>query len=406
VIEHFVLVISSLGAGGGERQAVNLVNALVADERVSRVTLLCTRLSEQRDRFYLPLLDPRVTVDAYYDSALKLTAEDIPSLAGFKDLLVHIQPRSRLQVLLQLAKRLERERADAVEGWMDETFINVAVACAMLGQRNKIAGHWVNVPPEEAHQPDESKRDKARYLYRAYQEIVRLPGLRYSSNSALNGQAYARWLDLPAAAVATIHNGICQEALVSESIRGPECRASLNIPANAPVIGSIMRLVEQKRPLLWIDVAACLSALRPGLHFVLLGEGCMRAQLEAYVDELGLSNVHLCGNRKEVGAWLAAFDVFLLCSRIEGVPNAAVEAQLSGCPVIAQAVGGLGEIVRDGETGLLLNDDDPDVIAQAVIRVLDSAQLRTRLIDTAKVEARQRHSLAGLKEAHILLHND
>ena len=403
-VGHFVLVVSSLGPGGAERQIVNLANALVADQRTTRVTILCTRLREQRDRFYLAQLDPRVNVDAYYDSDRELTPNAIPSLAGYADLLEHIQPRSRLQVLLQLAERLEREHADAVEGWMDETFINVALCCAMLGHRNSVAGHWVNVPPTENSQPDELKRDKARYLYRAYREIIRLPGLRYSSNSALNGEAYANWLGLPTNDVKTIHNGISEAALVSQAKTAPECKASLDIPEDAIIVGSIMRLVEQKRPLLWIDVAARLAASRPDLHFVLLGEGCLHSAVEAQVQNLGIQNVHLCGNRTDVGAWLSIFDVFLLTSRIEGVPNAAVEAQLSGCPVIAQAVGGLAEIVHNGETGLLLDDDQPDVIAQTVLHLLESDQLRTELIKAARNEARQRHSLSTLKDSHFMLH--
>ena len=270
----------------------------------------------------------------------------------------------------------------------------------MLGLQATVIGHWANVPPEIGPTRTEAANSKAEYQRFAYRQLARLPWLQYSSNSSLNGAAYATLMEIPIERVTTVHNGIDEQALLCDAQATKELRIELGIPDSASVVGSVMRLVDQKRPLLWVDVAAQIAALRPDTHFVLLGSGGMSQAVSEHVAAQALDNFHLCGNRSDVGTFLSLFDVFLLTSRIEGVPNAAVEAQLSACPVVAQDVGGVSEILSHRHTGLLLDDANPTVIAAAVLELLDSSAMADELVSNAKQEAQIRHSLVTLVDKH------
>ena len=94
--------------------------------------------------------------------------------------------------------------------------------------------------------------------------------------------------------------------------------------------------------------------------------------------DLGLAGrVHFLGQRRDIPDLLAALDIFVLPSHSEGVSLALLEAMAAGLPVIATAVGGLPEVVTDGENGLLIPPKDPEALAAALARLLadpDSGQ--------------------------------
>ncbi len=119
-----------------------------------------------------------------------------------------------------------------------------------------------------------------------------------------------------------------------------------------------------------------------GRHVVawIAGDGPERPALEALADALGIADrVRFAGRRDDVPDLLAAADVFVMPSRSEGLGIAALEAMAAGLPVVASAVGGLGEAVVDGRTGLLVPPDDPAALAAALGRLVDDGALRARL---------------------------
>jgi glycosyltransferase involved in cell wall biosynthesis len=115
-------------------------------------------------------------------------------------------------------------------------------------------------------------------------------------------------------------------------------------------------------------------------QLVVLGDGPQRANIEARVARLGLGDaVILAGNRDDVERWLPAFDIFVLPSHAEGVPQGIMQAMAAGLPVISTTVGSIGEAVVDGETGILVKPRDIGMLAAALSRVMDDAGLRARL---------------------------
>ena len=397
---RIAIVINSLGPGGAERQAVNLANGLVAGGSNDDVRILCTHLGRvDQDRFYLPQVDAAVTVSEYYDRTDTLAPGEVPELAAFADLLEHVQPDSRRQLLLHLARSLAALRPDVVHGWLDETFVNVSLVCRMLGIRT-VVGRWGSMPPGVDRTVTEIDENNIDYLRSAYRSIARLPGLVYSSNSRLTADAYAALLGVPPRRVNVVYNGIDEDRLARDARECDDLRVRLGIPSDTPVIGTVFRMSEEKRPLLWLDVAECLARERPELHFVVVGTGPMEPRVVERVAGLRTGNVHLVGKQSNVGAWFALFDVFLLTSRVEGVSNAVVEAQFCGCPVVAPDVGGLSEAMERGRTGYLLDDDSVESFAGAVRALVDDPALLRAMSAEAIEFARDKFSVPSMVAAY------
>jgi glycosyltransferase involved in cell wall biosynthesis len=135
-----------------------------------------------------------------------------------------------------------------------------------------------------------------------------------------------------------------------------------------------------------LDVALDAIAHCDGVTFVLAGDGPERARLEARARklELGPRARFLGGtSRGDVLRLFRAADLALLSSAWENFPHTVVEALAVGCPVIATAVGGVPEIVRDGENGLLVPPNDADALAEAINRFFADGELRRRLTEAA-----------------------
>jgi GalNAc-alpha-(1->4)-GalNAc-alpha-(1->3)-diNAcBac-PP-undecaprenol alpha-1,4-N-acetyl-D-galactosaminyltransferase len=113
---------------------------------------------------------------------------------------------------------------------------------------------------------------------------------------------------------------------------------------------------------------------------VLVGDGELRPRLEEARHHAGLADrVHLPGWRRDVPALLDAATVVTLTSRFEGLPRALVEALAAGVPVIAMAVDGVEEVVRDGVDGYLVREGDVTALSERVAAVLADPSLRARL---------------------------
>ena len=116
------------------------------------------------------------------------------------------------------------------------------------------------------------------------------------------------------------------------------------------------------------------------------------------------SAVRLAGERDDVGELLAAADLFVLSSRSEGLPLSILEAMAAGLPVVASDVGGVPELVVDGETGLLVPPGDPHALAAAIDRLLDDPDLRRRLGAAGRLRVSEQFDLESTQRAHLDLY--
>jgi len=148
-------------------------------------------------------------------------------------------------------------------------------------------------------------------------------------------------------------------------------RRELGLDADCPIVATVGRLVPQKGLFDLVKAAALLRDAEPTARYVVVGRGPLRSALEARIEELDLGGVVLlAGFRTDVGRVLAGADVMALPSHWEGFGVVLLEAMTAGVPIVATRVGAIPEVVRDGETGILVAPHDPSGLATAVLRTL------------------------------------
>ena len=178
----------------------------------------------------------------------------------------------------------------------------------------------------------------------------------------------------------TIRSGIELHSFRQPTRPREAVRAELSIPPDASVVGTVTRLSPQKAPLDFVAAAAQVAAQRPDVHFVVVGDGPLRAEVEAQIAAAGFTDrFHLTGLRRDVPDLLHSFDVFALTSLWEGLPRVLPQAMVAGLPIVATAADGNAEAVEDGVNGLLTPPGDPQALAEGVLRLLDDPALATQM---------------------------
>ncbi|MFN3967250.1 MAG: glycosyltransferase, partial [Endomicrobiia bacterium] len=148
-------------------------------------------------------------------------------------------------------------------------------------------------------------------------------------------------------------------------------REELGLSQETKLVGTVARLHKVKGHTYLIQAAQKLKDKYPNVHFVWVGGGEMYQQLKEEVRTAGLEDrIHFLGVRQDVPELLPQFDLFVLPSVYEGFGLVVLEAQLSGLPVIASAVGGLLEVVDDGHDGLLVPPQNADALSGAIDQAL------------------------------------
>lgn len=174
-----------------------------------------------------------------------------------------------------------------------------------------------------------------------------------------------------------------------------EARRQLGLDPDARYIGIIATLRSWKGHLYLLDAFARLAPAEANLHLLIVGDGPMDAVIQGRISELGLENkAHLVGRQDNVPRWLQALEVFCLPSYAnEGVPQAVLQAMLTGLPVVTTPVGSIEEAIADGATGLLIPPRDSEALAAALRKVLNDVGLAQRLGAAARHEAVRRFGL-------------
>jgi glycosyltransferase involved in cell wall biosynthesis len=198
---------------------------------------------------------------------------------------------------------------------------------------------------------------------------------------------------IDASRIKVIHNGI-----EIERFDQPAARRS-----DSPVvIGTVGHLAPIKGHDVFVRAAALVSARRPGVHFVIIGEDKSpqlnyRRYLESLLAELGLSDsVTMPGWRHDVPAALSSLTLFVSAARSEPFGLAIVEAMAAGLPIVSAASEGAREIIEDGVTGKLVPVGDAKAMAEAINDLLDDPRERVRLGGNAQLTARQRFSVSRM----------
>jgi glycosyltransferase involved in cell wall biosynthesis len=162
-------------------------------------------------------------------------------------------------------------------------------------------------------------------------------------------------------------------------------RRELGLARSDSVVGTVCGLRPEKELETAIRALGRLAPHRPGLRFLVVGDGLERPRLERLADELGVPTTFL-GHRPnaEVPDLLAAMDVLVLSSRFEGMPLAVLEWMAAGKAIVASRVGGIPAMVEDGKEALLVPPRDHVSFADAIGQLLDDPAKRQRLGQAAQ----------------------
>lgn len=179
-----------------------------------------------------------------------------------------------------------------------------------------------------------------------------------------------------------------------------QARAALGVAADRHVVGTAGRLNAQKGHTYLLQAAERLAERRSDIEWVIAGDGELRTRLEDEARLRGLEHhVRFLGHRGDVPEALAALDVFVLSSNFEGMCFAVAEALAVEVPVVATDVGGVGQSVVDGETGLLVPPRDPAALAEAIARLLDDSEEATRLGRAGRKRVAELYDLSKMAKA-------
>ncbi len=370
VPRRVIALSASLAAGGAERQLVNLLRGLSDPAFDLDLALFCLSLARRTRRdFFLPLMAGTSVDIVTPDEGAIENCLSAPESAPYARLIRSFPADMAGPIAFWLGE-FRRRRPQVVHAWQDNTNLT-AVAAALLAGVPRI------VLSARSVRPDNPRRRLKRFMREGYQAVLGHSSVVLSNNSRAGADDYATWLDIDPATVEVVPNGIDFEHLAQsvDLSRVRQLRHSLGVPLDAPVIGSVFRMSEEKRPLLWVEVAAEIARQEPRAHFIVCGDGPMHADMLNLAVHLGIADrLHLLRSQDDIGSCYKAMDVVMLTSRHEGLPNVLLEAQSLGVPVVAPDVGGIGETIWLGVTGWTVHGADAHALAERALTCLtDSA---------------------------------
>ncbi|MEX1264151.1 MAG: glycosyltransferase [Actinomycetota bacterium] len=186
--------------------------------------------------------------------------------------------------------------------------------------------------------------------------------------------------------------GVDVATLLSDRVPRDEARARLGLPLDGPAIGVVGRLAPIKDHRTFFEAAARVIADRPDVTIVVAGDGELRSRLEPEARAILGDSVRFLGWVHDLPALYGALDIVALTSRLEGTPVSLIEAAATGTPAVATAVGGVAEVVRDRETGLLVPPRDPVAVAAQLLTLLDDPEGARRMGEEGARWVRDRFS--------------
>jgi glycosyltransferase involved in cell wall biosynthesis len=336
-------LINNLEAGGTERQAVELLNRLDEARFESHLAVLGWRGPLRQQIIARFPHAPEFPLNGFFN------ANAIKQILRFRETMIE----KRVAVL---------HTHDFYSGALGVTAARLSGIKVIAAQRH------LRLSDRRIHDWG------TRYIHRlANRVLVNAEGIRnhiLRMGSAAPGK------------IVVIHNGLDApaDAQALRERRRMELLAELGLGADAKIVGSVAGLKPVKGHRYLLEASAKVMKSDSRVHLVLVGDGELRDEIAAHAARLGIgARTRMLGHREDSAQLPAAFDVAVLASLSEGLPNTVMEAMAACAPVVATAVGGVPELIKDGETGFLIPPAAPGVMAERIEYALTHA-VTSRLI--------------------------
>ncbi len=184
--------------------------------------------------------------------------------------------------------------------------------------------------------------------------------------------------------VHVVHSGVDFKRFTDRPANGYLHR-EFGIDTPKKLIGNISALVDHKDYPTFIQTAKRLQAEKENIHFLIVGDGKIRHELQQLIDDHGLADfITMTGFRKDVPEILRELHIFLMTSKTEGLGTTVIDALHNSVPVVATRGGGIPELIRDGKDGFLSDVGDADSLASSIRRLLENESLYTEFSRNAK----------------------
>lgn len=296
----------------------------------------------------------------------------------------------------RLGELLRRERVDLIHAHQYTPFFYAQLG-RLLHRRPSIL-----FTEHGRHHPDFPRRKRILANRLVLERRDRVVGVGEAVRQALVQNE-----GIPSPRVDVIYNGIDLAPFANGHEHRALVRREIGIDGDAFLIIQVARLDYLKDHATAIHTLDAVLRQQPKARLVLVGEGPERQALEALVRERHLdSHVLFLGLRSDVPRLLAGADAFLLTSISEGIPLTLIEAMAAGVPVVATQVGGVAEVLEDGQSGLLAPAKDASALADRLLRIAADARLRHELSVNGRERARLRFSEQQMHQQYARLYRE
>lgn len=299
--------------------------------------------------------------------------------AGVEAIDLKVKNGSLLRVIFRLVKLIKEKKIKLIH-----TYLFDADLCGFL------AAKWAKVPIIISTVPSFTffKTKKHRFRYK----IMSLFFDKFITVSKALEKYLVKYCRINSSKVTTVYCGVNLNKfnirVEKEEIN--KLREDFSLGENDIVIGTVGRLEFRKGHRYLLESAVRVSKVYPKVKFLLVGIGELRNELKDFAKRLDItSKIIFAGFAQDIPSALSLLDIFVLPSLDEGLGIAILEAMACGLPVIATNVGGIPELVKDGETGLLVAPRSSSALASAIIRLLADKEYATTLREAGKKRAKQ-----------------
>lgn len=332
-----------------------------------------------------------------FEQTLVCGSESAPAGAlVVPELVREIRPGTDAAALVRLTRIFAKERPDVVHAHTYKAGVLASVAGRIAGvpaviftPHGHIFARGANIPGV----PGGLKLGLLKWITRAAQACAdRITAL---SEPDLDQQVALRLS--PASKYVVVRNGIDVERFVRPRERTFD---------GSPVIGAVGRFSEEKGHRVLIQAMPAVLRVHPKARLVLVGYGALEGELRGRASNLGLDGAVTFVGERDSAEMLQSFDLFVQPSLYESQGLALLEAMAAGIPSIATDVGGVGDVVRDGDTGLLVPPADPEALAAAIVRLAAAPDLGLVLSQRASRRVREHFSSDRMVEAYARLYRE
>jgi glycosyltransferase involved in cell wall biosynthesis len=340
-VKNILLVIETRGPGGAEQMLVHLAEHLDSSRYHKRVVLL-------RPGWIQEQLQDR----------------------GIEAVLIPSERSWDFTFLRRLMREIRGFNTDLIHSHLPGANLYASVAGWLTGRPTVLTYHG------ELFLPGPPTR---------YAAIKNMLVRRFASRIVMVAdylkEDFVKRAKFPAAKLTTIYNGIPMLNEIADFDTTVK-RATLGVQPDDPVVGIVANFRPAKGYEYFIEAAHLVRQRLPNTKFLVVGQGreAIEKKVHALIDRFKLhDNIVLLGFRQDVPELLRVFDVFVLSSISEGLPLSVVEAMAAHKPVVVTRVGGLAELVAEGDSGFLVPPRNAELLAERILEILTNPQLRDKM---------------------------